>query len=254
MAAPNEKDLQMFCQFLNENRILIADTSSASRVRLAATLVELGVRSSNLILTGSYEEADEKLKTGKPKPKLVLCDYMLGKRSGLDLLQTARSAPSSEDDVFILVTGNTSQSAVARAAEEDVDSFILKPYTLETLKSALVSAVIAKVYPTEYIKLIRKGKDELFGGKLDEAIKTFDDAMKLESNPTLAHFYRGYAQKMKKTLDQAEESFKEGLGLNKIHYKCLIGLFDLLIERSGTPKPTTSSKGSPNTFRPIPSA
>jgi hypothetical protein len=47
MKAPSAKDLEMFCKFLNENRVLIADTSSASRVRLAATLVELGVRSSN---------------------------------------------------------------------------------------------------------------------------------------------------------------------------------------------------------------
>lgn len=230
MAAPNEKDLTMFCQFLNENRILIADTSSASRVRLAATLVELGVRSSNLILASSYDEADEQLKTVKPKPKLVLCDYMLGRQSGLDLLQSARAAPTAEDDVFILVTGNTSQSAVARAAEEDIDSFILKPYTLETLKNALVNAVNTKVYPSEYVKVIRRGKEELFGGKLDEAVVTFEQAMKLDPSPTLAAFYRGYAQKMKKTLDLAEESFKDGLGLNKIHYKCLIGLFDLLIE------------------------
>src|SRR6185437_10048139 len=162
MPAPNPKDLQMFCQFLNENRILIADTSSASRVRLAATLVELGVRSSNLILTGNYEEAETQLRTIQPKPRLVLCDYMLGKQSGLDLLQTARSSNSGEDAVFVLVTGNTSQSAVARAAEEDVDSFILKPYTLETLKSGLVNAVIAKIFPTEYVKAIRQGKDLLF--------------------------------------------------------------------------------------------
>ena len=230
MPAPSEKDLAMFCQFLNENRILIADTSSASRVRLAATLVELGVRSSNLILAGTFEEAENQLRTVKPIPKLVLCDYMLGKRSGLDLLQAARIPKDADDSVFILVTGNTSQGAVARAAEEDVDSFILKPYTLETLKGGLVNAVIAKIYPTEYIKAIRKGKDQLFGGNVDEAVKTFQEAAKLDSIPTLAHFYLGYAQKMKKTLDLAEASFSEGLGLNKIHYKCLIGLFDLLIE------------------------
>jgi tetratricopeptide (TPR) repeat protein len=167
----------------------------------------------------------------KPMPRLVLCDYMLGSRSGLDLLQSARVPQESDNSVFILVTGNTSQGAVARAAEEDVDSFILKPYTLETLKSGLVNAVITKIFPSEYIKTIRKGKEELFSGNLDQSIKTFEEAIKLDNSPTLAHFYRGYAQKMKNTVAEAEGSFAEGLSLNKIHYKCLIGLFDLLMEQ-----------------------
>jgi CheY-like chemotaxis protein len=225
---PTEKDLAAFCKFLNENRILIADPSSASRVRLAATLSELGVRTANLTLCSNSDEAIQHMKA--LKPKLVLADYVLGTMSGLDLLQLQRAEQKSDDSVFILVTGNTSQSAVARAAEEDVDAFILKPYTLESLKVGLVNAVIGKIFPSDYIRTIKEGKDLMFAQKLDEAIEVFERATKLDPAPTLAHFYKGYVLKMKRTLEGAEVSYKDGLGLNKIHYKCLIGMFDLLIE------------------------
>jgi CheY-like chemotaxis protein len=229
---PNEKDLQMFCKFLNENRILIADTSSASRVRIANTLSELGVRTANLSLCGNADEAIAKIK--ELKPKLVLCDYALGSMSGLDLLQYQRSEQGNEDSVFILITGTTTQSAVARAAEEDVDSFILKPYTLESLRMSLVNAVIAKIFPTEYLKAIKEGKELLVTKKIDQAIIVLERAATLDPSPTLAHFYMGQAQKMKNALEGAEDSYKEGLGLNKIHYKCLIGMFDLLMEEKRT--------------------
>lgn len=229
-------ELEIFCKFLNENKVLIADTSSASRSRLAATLSELGVRTSNMILASNYAEAEHQLQTAVPTPKLVLCDYHLGSQYGLDLLQSQRANSSGDETIFVLITGNTSQSAVARAAEEDVDSFILKPYTLEVLKAGLINAVISKIRPSEYVSTVRRGKDQLFKGSIDEAIQTFEAAMKLDPTPTLAHFYLGYAQKMKKTLEKAEESFNEGLSLNRIHYKCMVGLFDLLMEGKRHPE------------------
>jgi CheY-like chemotaxis protein len=221
---PNE----LFSEFVNESRVLIVDTSSASRIRLAATLVELGVQSSKITMAGSFDEGQQQML--RLKPKLVLCDYALGTQSGLDLLQMQREQfRNIEESVFVLITGNSSQTAVARAAEEDVDTFVLKPYTLQTLKSSLVSSVVTKIYPTEYMKAVKAGKELLIAGKHEEAIKEFDRAIPLDKAPTLAFFYRGQAMSMMRVLTEAEGSFKEGLNLNKIHYKCLVGLFDILI-------------------------
>jgi hypothetical protein len=53
-----------------------------------------------------------------------------------------------------MVTGNSSQSAVSpEAAEEDVDTFILKPYTIEIFSSVcFLKAAMAKLYPSDYMK------------------------------------------------------------------------------------------------------
>jgi CheY-like chemotaxis protein len=229
MAEPAGKDPnELFAEYVNSSRVLIVDSSSASRVRLAATLSELGVQSNKITLAGTFEDGEAQMT--KLKPRLVLCDFVLGNRSGLDLLQMQRDQITApEESVFVLVTGNSSQTAVARAAEEDVDTFVLKPYTLQTLKASLISSVMTKIYPTEYMKTVKAGKELLIGGKPEEAIKEFDRAIPLDKTPTLAHFYKGQAKSMMKALAEAEGAYSEGLGLNKIHYKCLVGLFDILI-------------------------
>jgi CheY-like chemotaxis protein len=226
-----EEDVKFFCEYVNQSRVLITDTSSASRVRLAATLAELGIQSSKITLSDSFESGQEMLRNHKPR--LVICDYSLGKKSGLDLLQMQRAEFKENEDscIFILVTGNSSQTAVARAAEEDVDSFILKPYTLETLRAGLVNAVIAKIRPTEYLLMIREGKKLLSSGDVLGANKKFEDAIQLDSSPTLAYYYRAQCQTVMKAMEKAESNYEEGLNLNKIHYKCLVGMFDLLSEQ-----------------------
>jgi CheY-like chemotaxis protein len=224
----SEKDLKIFCDYINNDRVLIVDTSSASRVRLAATLSDLGVQSSKITLAANFTEGQTQMNA--LKPRLVICDYTLGTLSGLDLLQAQRAHFKDLEDscIFILITGNSSQTAVARAAEEDVDSFILKPYTLETLKISLVNAVVSKINPTPYVKVIREGKELLYAAKPLEALPKFEAASKLDPSPTLALYYKAQCQNLMQVIEQAEESYREGLNLNKIHYKCLIGFFDLL--------------------------
>ncbi|MGZ6469435.1 MAG: hypothetical protein ACXWQJ_19185, partial [Bdellovibrionota bacterium] len=147
----------------------------------------------------------------------------------LALLQRQRETrPESMKSIFILVTKNSSQSAVAQAAEEDIDSFIMKPYTPETLCKAIVRAVVAKEYPSLYYQTIEAGKSALFKGDPESALAIFEKAKQLDLKPTLACFYHGQAFLLKQALDPARSSFNLGLTYNKIHYKCLVGLFDAL--------------------------
>lgn len=216
-----------FEKFFSENWILIADAVASARSRLAASLVELGAKRNRMISVGTFEEAQNALT--EKKPRIVLCDYQLGGRSGLDLLQEQRAAfPQSSESLFILVTGNTSQSAVAQAAEEDVDAFILKPFTKDSLLKTLDRAIRAKLEPSPYVLKVEEGKQLLLGSRYDEAILAFDAALALEAKPSLAHFYRGQAEQMKNALANAGDDYKKGLAFQKIHYKCLVGLFDLL--------------------------
>src|SRR4051812_32832341 len=91
--AENEKRLK---EYLGEQKIFIVDTSSASRRRLAKAMIDLGAKASQVILHGNYEEAEAALKA--TKPKVVLSDFMLQSRSGLDLLQTQRQAAPEVKD------------------------------------------------------------------------------------------------------------------------------------------------------------
>ena len=125
-------------QFLKENNILIADTSNVASGRLASTLAEFGARRSQITIEDTFESAQKAIRNYKPK--LILCDYYPGTNSGLDLLQDQRREfQDSKNSIFVLITANASQSTVARAAEEDIDSFIIKPYTNNTLKNSMMN-------------------------------------------------------------------------------------------------------------------
>lgn len=223
-----EDDLQIFSKFLSENSILIADTNASARASLASVLIRLGASPGQVALASGYDDAEQVI--AAKKPRIIFCDFYLGTRSGIDLLQDQRKFyADNQTCLFVVVSNNTSQAAVARAAEEDVDTFILKPYTMESLKRTLLQAVVSKLRPSDYMKLVLEGKQFLVMGQIDRAIELFDKAIDLDPKPTLACFYRGQAEVMKEALQVASSKFKEGLSYNKIHYKCLTGLYDILL-------------------------
>jgi CheY-like chemotaxis protein len=222
------KTQEFFAKYVGTKKILVADASPTSRSSIANALCALGAKMPQIMLAQSYADAEAEIE--RNKPKIIICDYDLGKRCGLDLFQRLKAQnPDLRDCLFVLVTGNTSQSAVARAAEEDVDTFVLKPFTAEVLRNSILKAAAAKVRPPAYLVEIDKGKELIAAGKFDEAIAILEGARKLDPSPSLACFYLGQAQQMKKAQDGAKASYSEGLQHNKIHYKCMVGLFELLM-------------------------
>ena len=164
-----KQERELFAKYLSTATALVADPIRSSRVRLGSILAELGAKQNGILFAGNYEEAMAAIK--ERKPKIILCEFTLGAHSGLDLLQEQRKQdPQSRDTVFALITGNTSQSAAAAAAEEDVDTFILKPY-------------------------------------------------------------KGQVEQLKEAMETASKEYKKGLSFNKIHYKCLIGLYELMMTK-----------------------
>lgn len=219
-----------FESFVSDKKILIADSSGGARASIAGVLTQMGAKMSQITLVQGFTEAEAEIE--KYAPAIVIADYDLGKRCGLDLLQRQRAArPDLKESIFILVTGNTSQSAVAKAAEEDVDTYVIKPFTAGVLKASILRAVLMKIDPPEYVKVIERGKKELSEGKVDDAFRTFEFSKTLDSAPALSCFYTGQVQDMKKAAETAEGDYSKGLQYNKIHYKCLVGLYENYMNR-----------------------
>ncbi|MAZ47830.1 MAG: hypothetical protein CME65_04665 [Halobacteriovoraceae bacterium] len=221
-----DKKEQLFKDFLATGDILIVDKSSASRRRLTKTIVDMGGKRNQVHSVAHFSEAIEIIDS--KKPKLILSDYEVNGGSGFDLFKHYREKyPEEKKSVLILVTSNISQSAVAKAAEEDVDSFIIKPYTVSSLEKSLIGTVVSKLHPSEYVKTIEKGKEALFEGNYEAALQFFDEAKKLNKKPSLALFYHGQTEYMMDSMNEAETDYKEGLEINNIHFKCQVGLYEL---------------------------
>jgi CheY-like chemotaxis protein len=216
-------------KFLETNEVLIVDKNTSSRSRLMKTMLDLGAAKHMIHSCGNMTEAEDYINT--KKIGIVLSDYIIGGGSGFDLFKMLRAKyPTNKELCLILVTSNISQSAVAKAAEEDVDSFVIKPYTVQSIQENLFSTVTQKVQPSKYQLKIEEGKAFIAESKYQEALAVLQEAIPLHSKPALALFYIGQAEYLQALKENAAGSYNKGLGFNSIHFKCLVGLFDLLMK------------------------
>src|SRR6476620_318308 len=167
---------EVFKQFLEENEVLIVDKNPSSRNRLLKTIYDLGAKRHMIHTCGSLIEAQEIIAT--KKIGIVMSDYFIGGGSGFDLFKIIRDKePDNKNLCLVLETSNISQTAVAKAAEEDVDSFIIKPYTIQSIRENLISTVSSKVKPSEYILKIEEAKLLIASKKFEEAISVLSIAV-----------------------------------------------------------------------------
>src|SRR5262249_34840996 len=157
------------------------------RASLAQGLIDLGASMHQIRLVSNFAEAQALI--GTECPDILLSEFDLdGGTCGLDLMSARRKKGGiSQQSLFILVTGNNSQAAVARAAEEDVDGYILKPYTINGLRMAIMKYATDKIYPSEYSLKIEAGKRKLEEKEVDSALALFTEAMQLDAKPSLAY-------------------------------------------------------------------
>lgn len=224
-----EEKKKLFKEFLEKNHVLIVDKNGASRRRLMKTIIDMGGKRHQVHSVFHFSDAVDIVE--QYEPRLILSDYAVSGGSGFDLFsEYKKRKPIVRDATCILITSNISQSAVAKAAEEDVDSFIIKPYTVTSLEANLVKAVINKLYPDKYIQAIDKGKEQLMNGDYAGALVTFEEAIQLNKKPSLALFYHGQAKYFMELSEDANKDYKKGLSYNSIHFKCQVGLYELFMK------------------------
>ncbi len=209
--------------------VLVVDKNSGSRNRLLKVMVDLGTKRHMIHTAGNMTEAEQILKDNQIG--VVLSDYAVGGGSGFDLFKIVRAAsPNNKKLCLILVTSNISQTAVAKAAEEDVDSFIIKPYTLQSINESLIATIAAKIQPSAYILKVEEGKELIAKGDFRGAVTVFETALPMHQRPSLALFYMGQAQYLLAEADQAKSKYNKGLSYNSIHFKCLVGLYEIFMK------------------------
>ena len=70
---------------------------------------------------------------------LVLSDWHMKPMSGLDLLKTVRAEARTQDLPFVLVTAETGHLRVDEAVLARASRYLIKPFTLASLKAVLVA-------------------------------------------------------------------------------------------------------------------
>ncbi len=234
MSTDESGDVSKCQAFLKDKKVLIVDPSPAIRSSVARAITDLGARSHHISLALDYKTALSEIK--KQAPSVVISDYKIDDKNGLNVFQQAKkisqSQPESKDILFGLITASSSESSIAQAVEEDVDFYILKPFTTLLLKNRLMDVFSSKSAPNPYQLLMSQGKSFLAARDLNEAEIKFKSAVSLSEKPCLPFFYLGKVNEIKQNLKDAEEYYRQGLTFNEYHYQCMLGLQQLYTKQS----------------------
>jgi two-component system chemotaxis response regulator CheY len=113
--------------------ILVVDDQLTIRSLVRNGLQHIGVNDIREAADG--EDALRALIT-KPA-HLVISDYNMPKLDGLGLLRAIRAHPPLRNTAFIMLTGRADKELVERAAQFGVNNYLVKPFTVVTLREKI---------------------------------------------------------------------------------------------------------------------
>jgi PAS domain S-box-containing protein len=114
-------------------KILIAEDSLVSRLRLERTLTKMGF---DVIATSNGLDALEALKQPEPPP-LAIVDWNMPGMDGLDLCREVRQTACMASTYLMLLTANSRKEDLIAGLEAGADDYIVKPYDNEELRARL---------------------------------------------------------------------------------------------------------------------
>lgn len=114
-------------------RALIVDDQQTIR-----SLVRNGLREIGLSDIEDAADGEDALRTLlSRKINLIISDFNMPRLDGLGLLRAVRATPQLKSIGFIMLTGRADNDLVARAQQYGVNNYLVKPFTVATLRSKI---------------------------------------------------------------------------------------------------------------------
>ena len=114
-------------------KVLIVDDQQSMRLLIRGGLQQLGFREFEEAADG---EAGLRSLVAKPA-NLVVSDFNMPKLDGLGLLRAVRTYPPTAKTAYIMLTGRGDADLVQRAVQFGVNNFLVKPFTVATLREKI---------------------------------------------------------------------------------------------------------------------
>jgi CheY-like chemotaxis protein len=122
-------------------KILVVDDSQFVR-----KLVEEVLRSFGVGRVISAESADQGFaQMERYSPDVIICDWQMYPMDGIAFLRRLRQDPAGHHRFvpFIMLTGHSGTDDVSAAIGEGADSYIVKPFSAQTLMNHLLKVIVA---------------------------------------------------------------------------------------------------------------
>lgn len=121
---------------LDNLKILLVEDDLNTRSTIRAMLAEIGIH--QVFEATNGHEADQFIEIEAADIDMVISDWNMPEKTGLDLLLNLRIAKPNMP--FIMVTGRADSNSVHDAVTAGVTSYIRKPFSIKELESKITAA------------------------------------------------------------------------------------------------------------------
>jgi len=118
--------------------ILIVDDSATMRKIILRTIRQSGYAVDDVLEAGNGKEALEVVKNNKVD--LILTDINMPEMDGLELIETLRASPETQNMPILVISTEGAEDIVEKAKTLGVKGFVRKPFTPEKIGEALKQA------------------------------------------------------------------------------------------------------------------
>ncbi|MGC7590042.1 phosphate regulon transcriptional regulator PhoB [Bisgaard Taxon 46] len=169
-------------------KILVVEDESAIREMIALFLTQQGYE---IIEASDYQSAVKKL---AEKPQLILLDWMLPGRSGIQFIQFLKKQPDTNHIPIIMLTARSEEEDCITCLNTGADDYIAKPFSPKILL-ARIEAILRRIYEQNIPSII-----EIDGLTLDQnALRVSYDKNVITLSATefkLLNFFMNHSEKV----------------------------------------------------------
>ena len=146
-------------RFFENQTCIIVETSKSFQASIHHCLKGLDLPFINIVMISKYEDALRRIE--ELKPRILITEYDVEGRKGLALVELQQRYHDDQSRISVVISRNSSDSVVAEAAEEQVDCFLLKPFSTDDFRKKMVTVIEQKVNPSPYSLKIKEGRRAL---------------------------------------------------------------------------------------------
>lgn len=203
--------------------ILIVDDQQRMRWTIKEMLRRMGYV--NFHEADDGESAMDKLRY---QPiNLVLCDWRMPRVTGVEVLRFVREDENLRNLPFILVTAEMNQEIVAEAGELEVDSYLLKPFTMANLESKLNEVLAKRANLSAIDTHLELGQAYIRANQPDKALDEFQQALAINQNSPRTLLALGQIFERQGENDKAQAYLENAIKLAPKFVKAHVALANL---------------------------
>lgn len=218
-------DLKNALSHLGTQSCLIYEPSMALAVSLRTGLQALGVPQGQIWIATKLSQATTFMT--EKHPTIFIGELALQDPEEQRLLEMFESFHDESKRMMIITGSSIELPFIAEAAEGQIDSYALKPFSPDAFRQIFLRTFVQKLSPSEYFDKISEARVLRKSGRLEDALRSLDEAKSLSPKSARAHFLSGEVQERLGFTDRAIEQYREARAKQPSHYGSIVAEFEI---------------------------